>query len=140
MLPAPQRTAAIAFLAYFTTSWIIGEQWPFSRYAMYATVERDSFAPVTRVDGKRVRLESLHRFTGCDNYIDVPPGIPSRTGWRSQEMHTWIANRRSDTPGPVAFEIVMSPVVIGEDGPYIGDESRPVCQGTAHWRNEGGAP
>ena len=126
--------AIVGLVVYGLLSAVIGEVWPLSRFAMYAHIPRDAAVPILEVDGRAYPPEDLVDFHGCNpKNIRIPRGVPSRVGWRQDEIARWVTAHGAEEPGDVVTHFGYRMLVIDETGPRLDDTFVELCTGTARW-------
>lgn len=103
-------TAPVFGALYFVVSRVVGDRFPFSRYAMYAStaMRSEGGVPSFRADGRDARIDDYVDFVGIDPDAIYPAGIPCSLEWRVREWQRWLRSHQSDVPGaagPIAIEI-----------------------------------
>jgi hypothetical protein len=129
--------AAAAAAAYFVVSLIIGDRFPFSRYAMYARERgrKTGAVPVFLADGKPVWVDSLVRFRFDADKIHTRT-VPCSLEWQVHEMRRWVASHQAPEDagdGPVRLQFGFRMLSI-DDGGRITEKVRIVAEGSA-WRS-----
>ena len=127
--------AVLAMGLYMTIAVTVGEVWPFSRFAMYASIPKNAAVPMIKVDGIDHHAEEFVDFFGCERaQIRIPEGIPSRVGWRQNEIGQWVDRHRADIPGDVSLHFGYQMVVVDDVRPRLDPNFVSLCSGTARWR------
>lgn len=103
-----------------------------SRFPMYAHIQRDGAMPVMLAEGELTPPEALTGFFGCGAAdVRIPSGVPTRMGWRQDEIQRWVAANEGAAPGEVAVVFGWVAIEVGAWGVRLGDEVHPLCTGTA---------
>ena len=117
------------------TAGMVGEVWPFSRFPMYAHIPKKAAVPVLKANGTDHFPEQFVGFYGCEApQIRIPQAVPSRVGWRQNEIGHWVSRNSSETPGDVPVEFGYQMVVLDDGRPRLDPQFVPLCRGTARWR------
>ena len=113
--------------AYAVTSWLVGDVFPFSRYAMYAKLRGRTEGAVlyVRFDGDFVDVHRLVDFDGVDATRIASAGWPCSLEWQVVEARRWVEAHAGGGTEPVeigfrlirvrdgAIEETLSPVTSG---------------------------
>lgn len=128
------RAALVSMLTYLTLAAAVGEVWPFSRFTMYARLPEEAAVPVLEVNGDPVFPEQLVDYYGCNaSQVRIPEEIPSRTGWRQEQIIRWVTTHSADTPGDVEVQFGYRMLLVDEGGPRLDDTFVELCAGSAGW-------
>ena len=107
------RPALFAMALYMVIAGGVGEVWPFSRFTMYASIPKDAAVPMLKVNGKDHFPEEFVDFYGCGaEQIRLPCDIPSRVGWRQDEIGHWVSRHSAETPGEVDIHFGYQMVIV----------------------------
>ncbi len=87
--------AMSAALVYTAISWVVGDRFPFSRYAMYADLEgrREGAILVVRADGREVAFQQVEAWHGIAPAAIEPFSVPCSLHWVVFEAQRWIGDR-----------------------------------------------
>ena len=96
------RWGGAAFLLYGGLSVALGERLPFSRYAMYADIDRSQGAiPVFLVDNQPVDYRDYTGFYGFEPSALLPKGISCSMEYLVHDAAAALRQHAGETPGPV---------------------------------------
>lgn len=114
-------TAPVVGAVYFVVSRVVGDRFPFSRYAMYAStaMRLEGGVPLFRADGRDARIDDFVDFVGIDPAAIYPAGIPCSLEWRVREWQRWLSAHRSDVAGvegPIRIQIGFRMLRVDEAG------------------------
>ena len=137
------RWAVLSCLVYLFTAFTAGEVFPFSRFSMYASLDdrvhrhgdvSRSAVITARVNGKRVRPEDYHHFTGLDPALLIAPcGWANTMQYRVHEVSLWLRRHsrpRGSAEGPDVMEVGFL-LIESRDGVHRTESWRPVTRGNA---------
>ena len=111
----------IGALVYTVISLVVGDRFPFSRYAMYAQPQtRDHGAvPVFLADGAQADAATFHRFSGIDASQLWDEALACSLEWQVHELTRWHGDHAADEgdeAGPIAVQAGYRILRLGEDG------------------------
>jgi len=125
----PSRPAIWAALIWFGFSAVVGEFFPFSRVAMYASLEdRDEGAlPLFHADGEQASVRDFHRFSGGPPQDIFPrdrcrevggcEAYPCSMEYRPRDDIAWVRDHwddQGDGPISVTYSYRMIQIVDGQ--------------------------
>lgn len=137
LVASVSRTAVVAGAVFALANLLAGENFPFSRYGMYADLEGYTEAAVIvfRADGQPAEPEAFTRFTGdALLHVTSPQGVRCSMGWRVFESRRWMETHAApagDPPGPVRFQVGYVMARLGAGGPEVDDAFVPLAEGAA---------
>lgn len=134
-IPWMWLTAPLAGLIYYVLSRAIGDVFPFSRYAMYAStaMRSEGAVPFFRADGCEARIDDFTDFVGIDPGGVYPEGFPCSLEWRVREWQRWLEGHTSEVPdvdGPIRIEIGFRMLAVDEEG-VLTEQIQITQEGTA---------
>lgn len=134
---ARTKAATVAFTGYVVAALLLGEVFPFSRFAMYAkgAGRSEGFVPTLLADGTVTDVRALDRFSGIEPDAMGPGRRPCSLGYRVEEDRRWVAAHSSPDgapPGPVRVEYGYRRIRV-VDGRVVRDGLEVVARGSA-WR------
>ena len=108
-----------AATTYFAISWVVGDRFPFSRYAMYADLggRREGAVLVVRAGGREVAFQDVVAWHGIDPESIDPFKVPCSLHWVVFEAQAWIRDHTVASaeglavPIEVGYRIVRVPDV-----------------------------
>ncbi len=111
--------AAGTALVYAGISWLVGDRFPFSRYAMYADLEgrREGAVLVVRAGGREVGFAEVIAWHGIDPAAIEPFSVPCSLHWVVFETQAWIRDHTAPSadgltvPLEVGYRILRVPEV-----------------------------
>lgn len=110
--------AAASALVYGGISWVVGDRFPFSRYAMYASLRgrTEGAVLVVRADGREVEFSEITAWSGVDPAAIEPYTVPCSTQWVVIEAQRWIATHTVVDPLPTVLEVGYRIVRVTREG------------------------
>ena len=114
--------AAVAAALYGLVSLVIGNRFPFSKHAMYATTANRKgrgAVPLLWADHQVASIDRFDRIAGLDPDTLYPKGMPCSLEWQIHEAARWIRNHRAapdSPPGPVKVVWGFVVVHVQDDG------------------------
>jgi hypothetical protein len=126
----PMHWALLACVSYVALSALLGERFPFSRYAAYARTASRSEGSALSVtaDGQPVRLSDLTDFAGFDLRALDRLANRSSQAWEVHELRRWL-DEHAGAGGPIAVEVLVHRIVASTDG--FDEQTTMAARGTA---------
>jgi hypothetical protein len=128
--------ALIAALVYIAISLVVGDRFPFSRYAMYAdlTRRREGAVLYIRADDRFIAPDDLDAVHGIDVAALNTRGVPCSQEWLVHEAKRWLSTHLVENAPEQAVPVEIGWRMLRVDDGTVHERLEPVTHGTGRLR------
>jgi hypothetical protein len=126
----------IAALVYIAISLVVGDRFPFSRYAMYAdlTSRREGAVLYIRADDRFVAPDDLDAVHGIDVAALNPRGVPCSQEWLVHEAQRWLSTHLVESAPERGVPVEIGWRMLRVEDGTVHERLDPVTRGSGRLR------